>query len=120
MEAGNQDRRITLQRQQVADGEYGPQPTGEWENAPGFVRIPAQVQDNLPSKSEQVSNGMRLAERVARVRMRWARGVTSDMRVVVHNDVDEIFQLSSPPAEIGRRQWLEFVITEYSDKNGPT
>jgi head-tail adaptor len=119
MEAGNQDRRITLQRQQVLDGEYGPQPTGEWEDVPRFVRIPAQVQDNLPSRSEQVQNGARLAERVARVRMRWTRGVTSDMRVIVHNDVDEVFQMSSPPAEIGRREWIEFVITEYSSDHGP-
>jgi hypothetical protein len=36
------------------------------------------------------------------------------MRIVVHNDVDEVYQISSPPAEIGRREWIEFVITEYS------
>lgn len=112
MRAGDMDRRVTLQRQRVVDGGYGPQPVDIWD--PVFSRLPAQVQDMLPSKSEQVQNGARVADRTARVRMRFMRGITSDMRVVVHNDLDELYQISSPPAEIGRREWIEFVITEYT------
>lgn len=114
MHAGELDRRITVQRQRVEDTGYGPQPVDEWDAVAGFVRVPAQVQDVLPSKTEQVQNGARVVDRTARVRMRFTRGISSDMRIVVHNDVDEVYQISSPPAEIGRREWIEFVITEYS------
>lgn len=106
------DRRITVQRQLVVDGEYGPQPADQWEDV--FSRLPAQVWDDLPSKSESVQNGLRMADRPARVRIRYLRGITSDMRVVVHNEVDEIFQISGGPAEIGRRQWIEMTIRGYS------
>lgn len=115
MRSGTLDRRITIQRQAVLDDPvYGPQPGGpdDWEDV--FSRVPAQVQDDLPSKSESVQNGLRLANRPARVRMRYQRGITSDMRVVVHNEVDDIYQISSEPAEIGRREMIEFTIVEYT------
>lgn len=116
MNAGQLDRRITIQRQQVdTAGEFGPQPTDTWVNAfPLLARIPAQVWDDLPSKSESVQNGLRMADRPARVRIRYMRGITSDMRVVVHNELDEVFQISGGPAEIGRREWIEFTIRGYS------
>lgn len=114
MKAGDLDRRITLQRPPaVVDSEYGPQQgPGIW---PVFVaRIPAQVWDDLPSKSETIQGGLTLADRPARVRVRYLRGVTSDMRVIVHNEVDEVYQISGGPAEIGRREWIEFTIKGYT------
>lgn len=113
MRAGQLDRLITFQRRKVVDGEYGPQETNEWE--PVFIpRIPAQVWDMLPSNSESVQDGLRVAARPARVRLRYLRGITPDMRVVVHNEVDEVYQISGGPAEIGRREWTELTITGYS------
>lgn len=112
MRAGQMDRRITIQRPVVLEGDYGPQPTGDWEDV--FSRLPAQVQDDLPSKSETVQNGLRLSARPARVRMRYMRGITPDMRVIVHNEVDDIYQIDSDLAEIGRREWIEFTIRGYS------
>lgn len=114
MRAGVLDRRITIQRPpQVTDDEYGPQQgPGDW---PVVVsRIPAQVWDDLPSKSEAVQGGLRQADRPARVRIRYMRGLTSDMRVVVHNEVDEVYQISGGPAEIGRREWIEMTIRGYT------
>jgi len=109
---GQFDRRITIQRPTVVDDpEYGPQPGG-WETV--FERVPAQVWDTLPGRAETSGQVLNLAERPARVRMRYTRGVTSDMRVIVHNETDTIHQISNGPAEIGRRQWIEFTIREYS------
>jgi head-tail adaptor len=112
MRGGQLDRRITIQRPGQVDGDYGPQPTGEWED--WKARLPAQVQDDLPSQSETVQNGLRLADRPARVRIRYLRGITADMRIVVHNEQDDIYQVTSTPAEIGRREWTEFTVKAYT------
>jgi head-tail adaptor len=113
MIAGGQfDRRITLQRPgTVTDGEYGQVP-GDWVDV--FSRVPAQVWDTLPGRAEATGEVLSLAERPARVRMRYVRGITSDMRVVLHNETDSFHQISAGPAEIGRREFIEFTIREYS------
>ncbi|PKV47990.1 head-tail adaptor [Janthinobacterium sp. 61] len=111
MRAGQLDRRITIERPGVIDGEYGPQPGG-WVQVAG--RVPAQVQDALPSKSETVEDGLAVATRPARLRMRYLRGITSAMRITLHGDTDVIFQIVGGPAEIGRREWLEMTIEQYS------
>lgn len=106
------DRRITIQRPTVVDDpEYGPQPGG-WETV--FERVPAQVWDTLPGRAETNGQVVNLAERPARVRMHYTRGITSDMRVILHNETDAVYQISNGPAEIGRREFLEFTIREYS------
>lgn len=112
MRGGQLDRRITIRRPaEVVDELYGPQ-AGGWENV--AERIPAQVWDDLPSKSESVQGGLRMADRPARVRIRYMRGLSSDMQIVVHNEIDEVFEISGGPAEIGRREWTEFTIRAYS------
>lgn len=112
MRAGQLDRRITIQRPATVDDPvYGPQPGG-WEDV--HARIPAQVLDDLPSKTESVQGGLRMSDHPARVRIRYMRGLTSAMRVVVHDVTDEVYQIDSTPAEIGRREWTEFTIRSYS------
>lgn len=112
MRAGTLDRRISIRKPGTTeDPVYGPQPAG-WELV--AERIPAQVWDDLPSRSESVQNGLRMADRPARVRIRYMRGLTSDMQIVVHNEVDEVFEITGGPAEIGRREWTEFTIKAYS------
>lgn len=109
---GQFDRRITIQRPGVeVDGEYGPQP-GEWETV--FARVPAQVWDTLPGNAERTGQAINLSEKPARVRMRYVRGITSDMRIIIHNEVDTIHQISAGPAEIGRREYIEFTVREFS------
>lgn len=118
MHAGQLDRRITIQKPgTIDDPEYGPQPGG-WADV--YARIPAQVQDELPSNTESTQGGLRLSDRPARVRTRYLKRVTSDMRVIVHSkdsaagEQDVIYQISSTPAEIGRREWTEFTIKAFS------
>lgn len=111
MRAGQLDRRITIESQSTIDGDYGPQP-GPWV---AFAsRIAAQVQDTLPGKSESVRQGIKINAQPARIRVRYRTGITSDMRVIVHGATDRTMQIIAGPAEIGRREWLEFVVTEYS------
>ena len=85
---------------------------GPWADV--FVRVPAQVWATLPSNAERNGQAINLSEKPARVRMRYTRGITSDMRIIVHNEVDTIHQISAGPAEIGRREWIEFMVKEFS------
>lgn len=112
MRAGAFDRRITIVKNGEVDGDYGPQPGGP--DILVAARIPAQVLDNLPSQSESVDGGLRMANRPARVRMRYRQGITSDMRVIVHGETDRMYEISGGPAEIGRREMIELTIREYS------
>lgn len=112
MTPGQLDRRITLlQPVAEADPLFGTQETG-WEVFAS--RIPAQVLDELPSKSESEEGGLRIAGRPARVRTRYLRGITSAMRVVVHGETDDVYEITGGPAEIGRREWTEFTIKAFS------
>ena len=108
------DRRITILAPTVVDDpEYGPQP-GEFAAIFRGERIPAQRQDELPSNSESVTNGLRMAYKPARLRIRYRPDITSDMRIIMHDENDKLYEISGGPAEIGRREWTEVTIREYS------
>lgn len=112
MRAAQLDRKITIEQKTVTrDPDYNTEVIAWTVFA---SRISAQVQDVLPSKSEQVSQGIRVATQPARVRIRYMAGITSDMRVIVHGSTDRTMEIVGGPAEIGRREWLEMVCEEYS------
>lgn len=115
MRAGQLDSRVSfLAAALVEDDVYGPQP-GEFE--PVLTpRIPAQVWDNLPGQDESVQGGAHVADRPARVRMRYldGRGVTSDMRMVLHDETDRLYEITGGPAELGRREWIELTVKAFS------
>lgn len=73
----------------------------------------AQVRDALPSRSESTDDGLTIATRRARVRLRYRDDITPDMRVV---DLDggRLMRIVSGPAELGRREWLELMAEDYS------
>ena len=75
---GPLDRRIRIEQQGTTDGAYGPQP-GSWTT---FGTFWATVQEVLPSRGESQADGIRIAERPARVRMRYVPGITSAMRLL--------------------------------------
>lgn len=112
MRSGVLDRRITIESPVIVDDPvYGPQPSS-WVVVAS--RIPANRKDDLPSNTESVQNGLRLSNSPARVRIRYRDDIRSDMRVIMHDQSDRLYQISSTPAEIGRREWTEFTISEYS------
>lgn len=113
MRAGELDRRITLLKPTAVDDPvYGPQPGPDTVFA---ARVPARKWDDLPGNSEAVAGGLRLSGRPAKVRIRYMRGVTSDMRVILHDDIGDVsYEMTSTPAEIGRKEWLEFTIKAFS------
>jgi head-tail adaptor len=112
MQAGLLDRRITLERKtSTVDDDYGTEIV-TW--VPFASRLSAQVQDTLPSKSETATDGLAMATRPARIRLRYLPGITSDMRLIVHGTTDRLMQIVAGPAELGRREGIELMAIEYS------
>lgn len=106
--------RITIQVNQPTRHPDSGRPVDNWLTFNGAARIPAEVLDTLPSRSETVKDGVRIATRGSRVRIRYMAGITSDMRIIRHGDTDRIMQIIAGPAEMGRREWIEFMAEEIS------
>ncbi len=84
----------------------------------------------LPSRGEKMAEGLNVSTRPARVRMRYRAGIAGNMRVLVGRNVkgadgepvwqsDRIAQIVTMPAEIGRREGLEFMVEDYSTAGNP-
>lgn len=83
----------------------------------------ASIQDSLPSRGERLANGLEVTTRPARVRMRYRADVNAAMRLVLlRYDTaagawvpdDRIMQITTVPAELGRRDGLEMMVEDYS------
>lgn len=110
--AGSLDRLIRIERP-VADTSFDGAGSGNWILV---AQVWAEVQDALPSRGERIANGINVAARPARVRMRYRDDVTAEMRFVLDG---RVMQIVSGPAEIGRRAALEFMVEEYRPAGNP-
>jgi head-tail adaptor len=116
---GSLDRFLRIERP-VADTAIDGAGSGNWEKV---ADVWANVQDVLPSRGERQAEGINMAARPARVRMHYRSDVTAAMRFVLGATVDgetvdcssaRIMQIVSGPAELGRRQGVEFMVEDYS------
>ncbi|WP_137898346.1 head-tail adaptor protein [Sphingomonas sp. 2SG] len=105
--AGSLDRRIRIERP-VADTTLEGAGSGTWEPV---AEVWASVQDALPSRGERLAEGINVAARPARVRMRFRTDVTAAMRFVMGA---RVMQIIAGPAEIGWKDGLEFMVEDYS------
>lgn len=111
LEIGRLRDRVRFERK-VAGGGFGRAGKEPWEEV---ATVWAEVQDTLPSRSERTDDGLPLATRTARVRVRWRPDFTSAMRIV-HGD--RIMEIIAGPAVIGHRDGLEMVAQDYSTAGG--
>lgn len=107
MNARKYDRRIQIERP-APDTSFAGAGAGQWSSVGGAW---ANVQDMLPSRSERLANGINVSARPARVRMRYRTDITPDMRFVMG---ERIMQIVAGPAELGRREAIEFMVEDYS------
>lgn len=123
MEAGRLNRRIRIERP-VSNDSFTGAGGGSWALV---AEVWAEVQDMLPSRGERLADGINIATRPARIRIRWREGVTPAMRFVMGatvagEDVNyssaRIMQVVAGPAELGRREGLEFMVEDYSSAGG--
>jgi head-tail adaptor len=86
----------------------------------------AQVLDWLPSRGEQLADGLTIATRPARIRMRWRADIAPDMRIVIGSldqpddprpDDRRYLQIVAGPAKLGMRD-MEMMAAEYSTAGG--
>lgn len=105
---GDLDRQIDIQRP-VPDTSADGAGSGTWANVDTDVW--AQVQDMLPSRGERLADGINVATRPARVRMRFRDDIDASMRFVMGT---RIMQITAGPAELGRREGLEFMVEDYT------
>jgi head-tail adaptor len=108
------DRQITFQRKVPATG-FASAGKEKWENVPTAVNIAAGVLDVLPSRSEKLADGLTIANRPSRIRMRYRADITSDMRIIYGT---RVMQIVAGPVELGRRGGLELVAEDYSTAGG--
>lgn len=119
--AGSLNKRIRIERPVAAAGFKGAG-AGTWALVQDGVW--SGVQDVLPSRGrgETLTDGINLATRPARVRMRYREDITPDMRFVLGATVDgddvdysgaRIMQITAGPAELGVREGVEFMVEEY-------
>lgn len=108
---GPLDRRIRIEQPTVTrDADYG-SPTATWTTYGTFW---ASVQEVLPSRGESNAQDISIAERPARVRMRYVSGITAKMRCVYLDRSDRVMRILAVPVEIGRREGLEFMVADFS------
>lgn len=107
IDARKLDRRVRIERP-VDDEEFDGAGSGSWVLV---AEVWANVQDVLPSRAERLHEGVNVAARPARIRMRYRRDIDSSMRFVMDG---RVMQIVSGPAELGRRVGLEFMAEDYS------
>ncbi len=122
IQPGRLNRRIQIERP-VPDTSLDGAGSGTWAAVGSPVW--AEVQDQLPSRGERLADGINVAARPARVRMRYRGDVTSDMRLVLLRKVDaayvaeRIMQIVSGPATLGNREGLEMMAEDYRPAGNP-
>ena len=107
LDSGRLNRRIRFERlvRPAGRGKAGQ------ETWVPVATLSAEVLDVLPSRGERLADGLQIATRPARVRIRYRPDITGDMRIVYGS---RIMQIVAGPAELGRREGLEMMAADYS------
>lgn len=107
IQAGRLDTEIVIQsRTRTQDATYGVWTEGDWSD---YATIWAEVEDMLPSRGERIAEGINVAQRPCRIRARYRDDITNQMRVKIG---DRTLEIVTMPAELGRREGIEFVAEE--------
>jgi head-tail adaptor len=94
--------------QPVPDDSLDGAGSGSWTL---LEEIWAEVQDVLPSRGEKIADGINVAARPARVRIRYRTDVTPAMRFVWGA---RVMQIIAGPAVLGDRDGVEFMAEDYN------
>lgn len=108
------DDKVTIERKvKQKDPAYGTE-VEAWEVV--ALRIWANVQDVLPSRAEATENGLAIAKKPARLRIRKSHIVTSDMRVTLHGRFGErVMQIVAGPALLNDRMHIEMMLEGFGN-----
>ena len=109
LSAGELNRWVTFTHRTVTETDpiYGT-PIYGWAD---FAAVWANVQDKLPSRAEQIADGISIANRPCRVRIRYRSDLDSSMRLKIG---ERTLRIIAGPAELGLREGVEFMAEELS------
>lgn len=116
---GRLDRRVRIE-QRGGGGDLMDAGSDPWVKV---ADTRASIQDTLPSRGERLANGLNVTTRPARVRMRYRIDVNAAMRLVLLRfdpateewvPADRVMQITTVPAELGRRDGLEMMVEDFS------
>ena len=109
LKAGDLDRRIVLMTRTQGKNASGRLTPTVWAEGD---EIWAQVRD-MPARGEQIADGINVASRPARIRVRYRDDITADMRIRYG---DRVLEIVGEVAELGRAEGLEFMAEEVKPK----
>jgi SPP1 family predicted phage head-tail adaptor len=111
MQIGRLDRYVRVEKKQVTNNpDYGTEVVTWVEHVLAFAR----VMDVTTRMQEETEQNLRQLKRPCRITMRYDKTITADMRLVMLDDDNRIIQIVSSPAELGRREAIDFFGEEYS------
>ncbi|NHZ62615.1 head-tail adaptor protein [Massilia genomosp. 1] len=106
------NEKVTIEQlANITEPEFGTE-VQTW--VPVLVRYWANVQDVLPSRSEETANGLAQSLRRARLRMRKNSAITAAMRVTLHSRGDLVMQIIAGPAALDDRDHDEWMLEAYA------
>lgn len=110
MQIGQFDRYIRFEQKSVVqDNDYGSEIV-TWVK---YKECWANVQDITTRMQESTVNNLRLMKHPCKITVRYDAGIDSTMRIVALDDNNKILQIVTKPAEIGRREAMEFTAEDY-------
>jgi SPP1 family predicted phage head-tail adaptor len=110
MDIGILDRRVRVERKTVSqDPDYGSQ-VETWAT---YVETWASIQDITTNNQERTNSDLRQLTRPCRVKMRYFPDIDPTMRLVVLDRGERILSIVSKPAELGRKDGIEFMCQEF-------
>lgn len=108
------DKVITIEAYRVVGRTASNREIKDW--VPVASKIRANVQDALPSRGESQPEGISVAQRPTRIRTRFRTDIEPNMRVRLHAAVPRLMKIETWPAELGRKDGIEFVAVQYSSE----
>lgn len=113
MRVGQLDRYIRIEKKSVTkDPNYGSEVV-TWNT---YKECWASVTDITSRMQESTVNDLRLLKQPCKVIMRYDSTIDATMRLVMIDRDNRILQIVTKPAEIGRREAIEFTAEDYSER----
>lgn len=110
MKIGKLDRYIRIEQKSVTnDPNYGSEVIA-WVT---YKECWAQITDVTSKSQESTNSDLRLLKRPCKVMVRYDDGIDATMRIVMLDRNDRVLQIVSKPAELGRKEAMEFMAEDY-------
>lgn len=110
MQIGKLDRFIRIEQKSVTNNaDYG----SEIITWTLYKECWAQITDITTRMQESTNSDLRLLKRPCKVVVRYDDGIDATMRIVLLDRNDRVLQIVSKPAELGRKDAMEFTAEDY-------